>query len=284
MKFVGKKFGGNEGSQKVAVLAAVLCAVLLAGGGATDVLAQAVPGNTLEQNMAESVKKYVVPGKEIHLTDMGGKYAFCEIWLATGTTKANAVFNVWNTTGGSCPADKVAALEADKGASIKAATGAEGVYVNPWRQWAFDEFWAYKVGEQRDFGGVIGYWMAVVPVEAAEKATMQGHYHPGQIHRTNAFKYNKGTTVYLLDMPDGKVLVQQSYTNHVLKDLTFENRKDLGSKFKELPPGWKFRVKVLNRDLTISPPAPDHMAWVTMDEFMNVYEGCGYDAACNYVP
>jgi hypothetical protein len=21
-----------------------------------------------------------------------------------------------------------------------------------------------------------------------------------------------------------------------------------------------------------------------MDEFMNVYEGCGYDAACNHVP
>ena len=56
------------------------------------------------------------------------------------------------------------------------------------------------------------------------------------------------------------------------------------SQFKELPPDWKFRVKVLDRDLAITPPAPDHMAWVTQDEFLNTYEGCGYDTACNYVP
>jgi hypothetical protein len=274
MKFVGKTV------QTCAVLAVSLGAVML---GAVRLWAQPA-SMTLEENMAAGEKKNVVPGKEIHIADMGGKYAFCEVWLANGTTKANSVFNIWNTTGGECPADKVAALEADNGASIKAATGAEMVVINPRRWWAFDEFWVYKVGDKRDFGGVIGYWMGVVPVEAALAATMQGHYHPGQIHRTDTFKYYKGATVYLLDTPDGKVLVQQSYTNHILKDLTFENRKDLGSEFKQLPPGWKFRVKVLDQDLTITPPLPDHMAWVTMDEFLNVYEGCGYDAACNYVP
>ena len=34
----------------------------------------------------------------------------------------------------------------------------------------------------------------------------------------------------------------------------------------------------------IAPPPPEALGWVTMDEFMNVYEGCGYDAACNHVP
>ena len=34
----------------------------------------------------------------------------------------------------------------------------------------------------------------------------------------------------------------------------------------------------------IAPPPPEHLGWVTMDEFMNVYEGCGYDAACNHMP
>jgi hypothetical protein len=70
----------------------------------------------------------------------------------------------------------------------------------------------------------------------------------------------------------------------VNKGETAENLKDLGSQFKELPSGWKFRVKVLDRGLTVTPPAPGHLAWVTMDEFRNTYEGCGYDAACNYVP
>ena len=34
----------------------------------------------------------------------------------------------------------------------------------------------------------------------------------------------------------------------------------------------------------IAPPPPEHLGWVTMDEFMNVYEGCGCDAACNRMP
>ena len=34
----------------------------------------------------------------------------------------------------------------------------------------------------------------------------------------------------------------------------------------------------------IALPQPEALGWVTMDEFMNVYEGCGYDAACNHVP
>jgi hypothetical protein len=34
----------------------------------------------------------------------------------------------------------------------------------------------------------------------------------------------------------------------------------------------------------IALPPPEHLGWVTMDEFMNVYEGCGYDAACNHMP
>jgi hypothetical protein len=34
----------------------------------------------------------------------------------------------------------------------------------------------------------------------------------------------------------------------------------------------------------IAPPRLKHLGWVTTDEFMNIYEGCGYDAACNHVP
>ena len=85
-------------------------------------------------------------------------------------------------------------------------------------------------------------------------------------------------------MPDGKVLVMQSWTNFTNKGETADSLKDLGSQFKLLPPGWKFRTKVLDRDLTVEPPAPSHLAYVTQDEFNNTYQGCGYDTACNYVP
>ena len=45
-----------------------------------------------------------------------------------------------------------------------------------------------------------------------------------------------------------------------------------------------FRAKVLDRDLTIAPPPPDYTAHSVIDNFMNVYAGCGFDAACSYVP
>ena len=76
----------------------------------------------------------------------------------------------------------------------------------------------------------------------------------------------------------------QSWTNYVNKDLTRETLKDLGRQLKQLPPGWSFRAKVLDRDLTVSTPPPAHLAWVTQDEFLNTYQGCRYDAGCNYVP
>ena len=49
----------------------------------------------------------------------------------------------------------------------------------------------------------------------------------------------------------------QSWTNYVNKGETADNLKDLGSQFKQLPPGWKFRSKVLDRDLTVEPPAAE---------------------------
>jgi hypothetical protein len=96
-------------------------------------------------------------------------------------------------------------------------------------------------------------WMGVAGAEGAQKAVGGGHYHPGNIVAHRAFKFNKRSTVYLLDMPDGKVLVMQSWTDHVNKGETAATLKDLGSQFKLLPPGWKFRVKVLDQ-------GPDHRA------------------------
>jgi len=57
----------------------------------------------------------------------------------------------------------------------------------------------------------------------------------------------------------------------------------LGSKLK-LPAGWKFEAKTLNKELTIEPGKSGGAAHIIRDELHNVYEGCGFDATCNYVP
>jgi hypothetical protein len=264
MKFVGRTV------QKLAVLAAVSGAVLLTGCA------------TVEQNMAEQSKLHIIPGKQLHAN--GPNYEFCEVAPIYGTSMGNAVADFYNPTGiDHCSPEQFAQIEKDKEKIIK-EMGARQVFLNPSRHWTWDEFWVYQVGDERQFGPVKMVWMGVVPVAAMKKAVGMGHYHPGQIHRSNKYLYKTGTTVYLLDMPDGKVLVMQSWTNYVNKGETADNLKDLGSQFKQLPPGWKFRTKVLDRDLTIEPPAPTRLAWVTQDEFQNTYQGCGYDAACNYVP
>lgn len=79
-----------------------------------------------------------------------------------------------------------------------------------------------------------------------------------------------------------------SSRNHICgrfrKDLTFEQLPQLGSKLKNLPKGWKFETKVLTKDLTIDPRKAKGVAHIIRDELHDVYEGCGFDAACNYVP
>ena len=84
---------------------------------------------------------------------------------------------------------------------------------------------------------------ALSPWKSCKRPSAQGHYHPGQIHRNNAYLFKKGTEVYLLDMGDGKVLVMQSWTDFANKGETSDNLKDLGGQFKQLPAGWKFRSK-----------------------------------------
>jgi hypothetical protein len=237
---------------------------------------------TAEQNMAKQEKVHLIPGKQLQAT--GPNYQFCEVAVFYGTSMENAVADFYSPTGiDHCSPEQFAQIEKDKEQIVK-QMGARDAFLNPSRQWTWDEFWVYEVGDVQQFGPVKMVYMGVVPVEVVKQAVGAGHYHPGQISRSNKYLYKKGSTVYPLDMPDGKVLVMQSWTNFVNKGETPAHLKDLGSQFKQLPPGLKFRAKVLDRDLTVQPPPPNHLARLTQDEFQNTCQGCGYDAACNYTP
>jgi len=240
---------------------------------------------TAEQNAAEQLKQHLIPGKT--LTAKGPNYTFCEVAPVIGTTEENAVSNFYNPTGiDHCTMDDFRQIVAQKDKIIE-ETGAMDVFLNPSRHWTWDEFEIYEVGEQRMFGPVKMTWMAVIPTKAMKSAVGKSHYNPAQIYRNNKYTYKQGTRVYLIDIPEsdgGGVMVMQSWTPFVLEDMTADKLKDLGSSLKELPPGWVFRTRVLDTDLTVSPPPPDRLAWVTMDEYQNTYQVCGRDEACNYVP
>jgi hypothetical protein len=84
--------------------------------------------------------------------------------------------------------------------------------------------------------------------------------------------------------PEGKVWVMQSYANEVDPTLALAQLPELGAKLKDLPKDWTFEVKTLDRDLTVEPERVEGVARIVRDELHDVYEGCGFDAACNYVP
>ena len=79
---------------------------------------------TLEDNMAASKKANLVPGKQLHVADQGDSLVFCEVALITGTSKANAIADFYNSTGTDiCTPEKFAALDKAK---IHEETGATG--------------------------------------------------------------------------------------------------------------------------------------------------------------
>jgi hypothetical protein len=72
----------------------------------------------------------------------------------------------------------------------------------------------------------------------------------------------------------------QAWGQLIDKTLTYDGLKDLGTKLKP-PPGWKYRVAILDKDLTIS--TPQGYNWIVQDELQNTYDACK-EGACNFIP
>lgn len=251
-----------------ALLAAVSSVIFLAGCA------------SLQDNMAASRKQHLVPDKQIHMKNMRG-YQFCEVALINGTSKANAIADFYNSTGSdNCTPERFAGLDEAK---IIKETDSRKVFLNPSRHWMFDEFDVYEDGIDRTFGGIKMTWMGVVPVEQLEKGVTMGHYVPGYIYRDNQYTFNKGSEVYLLDAPDGEVFIMQSFTNFVQKEIPITNIKDLGPKLT-LPPGWKFRSVVLDRELLVNQKRTNNLAHVFQDDLKNAYQGSDGGKAFSFVP
>jgi len=243
------------------------CAALLAGCA------------SLEDNMTAARKK-IVPGKQIHLTNFR-PHRFCEVALINGTSKGNAIAEFYNSTGVDDPTpERFAALNEKK---IAKENHARKAFNNPVRYWMMDEFWCYEAGVDHTFGDIKMTWMGVVPVEELEKAVTKGSYVPGYIYRNSQYKFNKGSEVYLLDAPDGEVFVMQSFTNFKQQEVDINHIKDLGRLLK-LPPGWKFRSVVLDRDLIVNQEKTKYLAHVFQDDLKNAYQGSDGGKAFNFVP
>jgi hypothetical protein len=212
---------------------------------------------------------------------------YCEVFLIGGdavTHDLQAVF--YNTTDlnnkvtprDTCPAAVWTKVDAEE---LKTQYGVLGVFKNGPRHWATD--WIeLPVGALRTFDGLEERWMGEVQlpkgVNLHEKGS--GAYKPTTVARQSQMGFAKGQPAFILESPDGMPWVMQAYSNIVDLNLAYADLQTLDRKLK-LPPGWKYRVKVLDRDLAIR--AVDGRARIVQDDLENTYDAC-FETACSYKP
>jgi len=227
--------------------------------------------------------------KPAHYTDLN-KVRYVELFIVGGNgITGNMLINIYNTitvpgfdpktNKDSAPQAWVESLNTEE---MKKQFGALGAAVNGPKLLMLD-WMDLPLGVQREFNGKSVPWVALLHLTKDEvKELGKFHYKPTTVERKSKFGINKGTLAFLIDDADGNTWVMKGFQVGMKPEYTFEDFAARGaSMFKELPPGWKFRSKVLDQDLVLVPATG--VAMIMPDEFFNVYDrtGPGYS---NYKP
>jgi hypothetical protein len=216
-------------------------------------------------------------------------YRYCEIFLIGGnpiTKDLSAAF--YNTTDLNNPGESKDSCSAEMWANVdpkvfKKQYDVLGVFKNGPRFWMYD--WIeLPVGAQQDFNGLQARWFGEVKLPKGFGKKGATYFNPTTVKRASVQGYKKGQTVFILDDPDGTPWIMQAYSRIVDKNLSYEDLKTLDKKLK-LPPGWKYRFKVLEQDLSIH--AIDGVARIVQDNLEGTYNACFEEdgqTSCTYKP
>ena len=203
----------------------------------------------------------------------------------TGNLRAN-VYNTslvqgFNPKGNkdSAPQSYVEGLNTE---ALKKQFGALAVALNGPKLWMLDWF-EVPLGKEREFNGKMIPWCATLHLKKAELEEMTKlSYVSTTIERKSKIGYDKGTLVFLIDDAEGNTWIMKGFQLGMKPRWTYEEfAADPASHFQKLPPGWKYRTKILDQDLILVPETG--VATIMSDEFFNVYDkiGPGYS---NYKP
>jgi hypothetical protein len=252
-----------------------LLLILLAGALVSALPALAGPGKPVPVPSAP---------KDMTFTGLRG-VQYCEVWLISGTPETGISGDYYNTSNlnnrgdqkDTCPCNLWDKVNAKK---LKAEYKVTTVYKNGPRGWTMDSI-TIPVGPVQSFEGLKTRWWGkgVLPKGAKFKAGVEP-YKPLKSHRKSTFIFQKGKPVFILEDPDGTPWVMQAFSKIIDPNLTYDSLKNLGAKLK-LPPGWKYRVAVLDKDLMIS--TPQGYNWIVQDNLQNTYDACK-EGASNYKP
>jgi hypothetical protein len=214
-------------------------------------------------------------------------YRYCEVFLIGGNP-FDLEGAVYNTTALNTAADKTDSCPADMWSKVVTKTLKDeyhvlGVFRNGPRFWMYD--WIeLPVGDQLSFGGLRARWFAQVKLLPNILERGSTFYKPTTVERKSKQGYAKGQTIFILDNPDGTPWIMRAYSLIVDPELQYDDLKTLSTKLK-LPPGWKYRFKVLDQDLEVH--AVSGTARIVQDELEGTYNACFVqdgESACTYQP
>jgi len=164
---------------------------------------------------------------------------------------------------------------------IKQEFGVAAASLNGPKLWMCDWFEA-DVGATRVFNGIKAQWCAQLNMGKDTNVNKVPAYKPFHIARKSSVGWNKGTKVFLLDDPEGNTWIMKGFQQGLKPLHTYMEFVAAGAdNFKKLPPGWKFRIKTLDKNYIETPK--NGVATILSDEFFNVYDKTGPGMG-NYKP
>lgn len=213
---------------------------------------------------------------------------FIEIFLAKNDSSGKLVASCYNSMYGpegipesknTAPQELVEGLDFEK---MKEKYGLIGASLNGPKLCTPD--WVeIEIGILRDFNGIKAPWVAQLNMGEIKGGVSEAEpYKPVTIARESSIGWNKGTKVLLLDDAEGNTYIMKGFELGMSPQYSYEEFVAAGQEmFKNLPEGWKFRIKILEEDLIETPE--NGVATILPDEFFNVYDKTG-PGMTNYQP
>jgi hypothetical protein len=190
---------------------------------------------------------------------------YCEVLLAS-VIDARLNADVWNTYGlNDCPPDQWAALDAE---AIKTERGVIAALLNGPRYWLMDAIEKKPSGDRQEttFGALEMFLAATV--DLGPLPPNLAAYTERQVARGAVFEFSRGSEVYELVDPTGRVFVMQSYSQQ--RDAALEEAGLASLAGRLTPPaGWSYRAHILDSTLRVEGPSIE--ATVLQDDLANTY-------------
>jgi hypothetical protein len=146
-----------------------------------------------------------------------------------------------------CPQALWDKVDADR---LKSQFGGLKVFKNGPRMWVLDTVEIPISLKVDNLDGIDMRWFMTVKIPKGVNLGENTAYKPMIGNRDSVYTFKRDQPVFLLVSPDGMPWVMQAMSMIVDPTLTYADLETLGDKL-QLPQGWKYQVRVLDRDLNV---------------------------------